>query len=264
MTAEQRQDIGDAKADKYAQRAIVYETMLITACRGQFNIQLTQLLGQLDTTQISKSYTKREWLDDLINWSAADESFKEAIKPSVYAVLIEAGRDAMAEIGREASMFDPFTQPLKDYYNNRTEKIAVDVNDETAKQIRASLSQGVDAGESTYQLKARVEEIMGSASSIRADRIARTEVARAQGYANIEAWSQSGVVSGKEWFTARDDRVCAYCMSLDGQVYGLQDNIFDKGDSLTIDGKTQHYNYDDVPSAPLHVNCRCVLLPVRS
>jgi hypothetical protein len=64
------------------------------------------------------------------------------------------------------------------------------------------------AGESTYELRAKVESIMGSASTMRADRIARTKVARAQGYGDIQAWTQSGVVQGKEWYTARDEMVC--------------------------------------------------------
>ena len=55
----------------------------------------------------------------------------------------------------------------------------------TEKQLRASLSQGVIPVESTFQLRARVEMIMGSASTMRADRIARTEVARAMDMATF-------------------------------------------------------------------------------
>lgn len=57
--------------------------------------------------------------------------------------------------------------------------------------------------------------------------------------------------------------VCPYCMARDGKVIGLKENFFVKGDSQTIGGQTQHYNYDDVTSNPLHDNCRCTLLPVR-
>ena len=263
MSPDERQALGDAKADLYTQRALVHETSLVTACRIQFEAQRIQILGALDTSIIGKGYTKKDWLADLINWDEADLAFQESIKPAIFTVLLESGAAAMSEIGRDGSTYDPFTQPLRDYFEERTLKIATDVDAETAKQIRASLSQGVDAGESTFQLRARVEAIMGSASTIRADRIARTEVTRAQSFANIEAWDQSGVVEAKEWFTARDDRVCPFCMALDGKVLALKANYFDKGDSLEVDGKTQKYNYDDVPAAPLHVGCRCVLLPVR-
>jgi SPP1 gp7 family putative phage head morphogenesis protein len=235
---------------------------MITVMRAQFERQREQVLAHLSYSNVGKSYTKKDWLDDLNDWSASDESFAEAIKPLIQIMLIEAGQQAIQEVGRQPSTFDPFTPALRQYFTDRSLKIATDVNDETEKQLRAALSQGVTAGESTYQLRARVEDIFGSASTMRADRIARTETTRAQGYADIQAWTQSGVVEGKEWFTAEDERTCRYCASLDHQTWGLSDVIFSKGDSLTIDGQTQHYNYDDVQAPPLHANCRCTLLPV--
>jgi SPP1 gp7 family putative phage head morphogenesis protein len=120
------------------------------------------------------------------------------------------------------------------------------------------------AGESTFQLRARVELIMGSASTMRADRIARTEVARAQGYGDIQAWSQSGIVESKEWYTARDEHVCPFCNALDGKVFKLTESIFSKGDAFTVGDQKLDLSYDDVQSAPLHVSCRCALLPVRN
>jgi hypothetical protein len=94
--------------------------------------------------------------------------------------------------------------------------------------------------------------------------IARTEVARAQGFADIEAWKQSGAVSGKEWFTAEDEHVCPFCDAMDHVVVGLDENFWDQGDALEVDGKVLDFGYDDVASCPLHPNCRCTLLPARA
>jgi hypothetical protein len=152
------------------------------------------------------------------------------------------------------------------------EQPRLDVNDETEKQLRASLTAGINAGESTYQIRARVEQILGVASTMRADLITVTEVARAQSYADISAWDQSGNVTGKEWFTARDERVCNFCGPMDGRTIGLEENFYDKGDIQTESGKNRkgvetnfvyHHDYDNVPGAPLHPRCRCTLLPVR-
>lgn len=236
---------------------------MATVLASQFNSQREQILLHLDTTQIGKSYTRKDWLQDLLDWAQATENMSQAIRPLVHATLLKAGQEATREVGLEVSQFDPFTPAIIEYFQDRSQKIAQDVNDETAKQIRASLSQGVLEGEGSTQLRARVESVMGSASTMRADRIARTEVTRAQGYGDIQAWSQSGIVIGKEWFCAEDEHTCPWCLSLDGKTWGLDEDIFSKGDSLTISGKTQHYNYDDVPSPPLHVSCRCVLLPIR-
>jgi hypothetical protein len=53
------------------------------------------------------------------------------------------------------------------------------------------------------------------------------------------------------------------CQAMDGRIIDRDKSFFDKADSQTIDGKTQHYNYDSVAGANLHVNCRCTLLPLR-
>ncbi|WP_157695364.1 phage minor head protein [Nakamurella panacisegetis] len=232
---------------------------------AQFNQQKAEILAHLDTTRIgTKNYTRKDWLQDLLDWAEAAGSFKTAIQPVVHATLLQAGQDAIQGVGLEASQFDPFTPAIVEYFQNRSIKIAKDVTYETEKQLRAALSQSVVDGKSSYELRGMVENVMGSASTMRADRIARTEVSRSQGYGDIQAWKQSGVVEGKEWFTAEDEHVCPFCDDLDHTIVGLDDNFFDKGDTLEAGGQAMAMNYDDVPSCPLHVNCRCVLLPVRA
>jgi SPP1 gp7 family putative phage head morphogenesis protein len=55
-------------------------------------------------------------------------------------------------------------------------------------------------------------------SKQRANAIARTEITRASTEAEIQAYEQSNVVSGKEWFTALDERTCDECSSMNGKV----------------------------------------------
>ena len=263
LSPEERKRRGDAKVASLRQLAALREDQMVQAVRAQFEDQRRKILVNLDTSRIGKSYTRKDWLNDLLDWAAAREAMTTAIKPILLATLVESGNEAMREIEVEANLFDPFTAPMRDYFENRTLRISQDVNDETEKQLRASLSQGVQNNEPPEELRARIESVMGSAGTVRADRIARSEVARAQGYANIQAWSQSGVVEAKEWFTAEDEHVCPFCSQLDGKTVGLDENFFSKGDIYTAGGQTMKLSYDDIPSAPLHANCRCVLLPVR-
>lgn len=217
---------------------------------------------------------RKSWLDDLVVWGDEDTIVSKAIAPLLYSLIAETGPDAMTEIQLTPSSFNPVTTAILNYYQHRATKIAEDINDETEKQLRAALTEGIAAGEASYDLAARIESVMGNASTMRADRIARTETSRAQNFGDIEAWKQSGVVSGKEWFTAEDEAVCPFCDDLDGKVVDLDDNFFDKGDvqDVTVDDPetgdpktvSQTLSYDDIPSAPLHVNCRCSQLPVRS
>lgn len=233
------------------------------ALRAQFEQQRQAIIANLDTAQISKSYTRKDWLQDLLDWAEADENMRKALQPILYVNLIATGREAFEDLGREPSIYDPFTPAITGFFQDRAVRIARDVNEETEKQVRASLSQGVADGETTYQLRARVEQIMGASSTIRADRISRTETTRLQSFADVEAWQQSGLIESKEWYTAQDERVCPWCRTVDGQVRSLTDNFFEKDDTFEADGKVLRLKYDDVPGAPLHVQCRCVLLPVR-
>lgn len=215
----------------------------------------------------------KDYVTELLNWEEADDAMKAAVTPYILQVLIETGKDAMQQIGMEPSIYDPFAPAITEFLRTRTTKIAKDINDETEKQLRASLSEGINAGESTHQIRARVEYIMGIASTTRADLIAVTEVARAQSAADIAAWEQSGVVTAKEWYSALDERRCPWCRDLHGRIIPLGENFFDKGDIQVVERKnrkgetirqTYHHNYDDVPGCPAHPRCRCVLISVRS
>ncbi|MBY4210805.1 minor capsid protein [Rhodococcus fascians] len=183
--------------------------------------------------------------------------------PLLLGVIAETGKYSMEQVALDPSLFNTFNQAIQDYYQGRSNKVAKDTNDETEKQLRAELSQGIQAGETSFELRARIEKVFGSALTYRADRIARTEVTTAQSFADIEAWTQSGVVESKEWYTALDERVCKFCRLMHGKVIGLKANFFSKGDVFEgDDGKTISLDYTDINGPSLHANCRCTLLPI--
>ena len=245
---------------------------MLQALRTQFDRQRDAILNNLTTVQRAQKQRTKDYVTDLLDWSEYDEAMQKALAPYIYAVLVDAGADAMAVLGMAPSVYDPFTPALRKYQQTRSTKIAKDINDETEKQLRASIIEGINEGEGTYQIRARVESVMGIASTQRADLIAQTEVAKAQSFADIEAWSQSGVVEAKELYTAMDERVCRQCGPLHGTVIPLRDNFFNKGDTQTTTytnrngderSVTFKYDYDDVFGPAIHPRCRCTLLPVR-
>ncbi|WOI85986.1 phage minor head protein [Rhodococcus qingshengii] len=231
-------------------------------------------MSKLDVVPVKNSLTasrRKAWLDDVVDWASFDDEFVKAITPILLGLVYDVGTVAYQEVAVDAGVFTVFNDAVQSYLRQRSTKIAVDVNDETEKQLRATLAEGVSAGENSFELRARVEGVFGFAATTRADRIARTESTRATAFADIAAWGQSGVVEAKEWYTAKDERVCKWCGAMDGQIVGLQDNYFDKGDVQSVDGTdskgepkvfAQHHDYDDVIGPPNHVNCRCTLLPV--
>jgi len=245
---------------------------MLQAIQGQFNVQRDAVIEALDSTPRERSVRAKDYVADLVKWDQYDDAMKDVLAPYLYQVIVEVGADAMQQIGFVPSQYDPFTPNIRRYQDERSTKIAVDVNDETEKQLRASITQGLTASESTHEIRSRIEQVFGFASTERADLIASTEVARAQTFADVEAWGQSGVVTGKEWYTAHDERVCHFCGPMDGRTIDLQENFFDKGDVQNELGEnrkgeettfTYSHSYDDVLGSPLHPRCRCVLLPIR-
>jgi SPP1 gp7 family putative phage head morphogenesis protein len=234
---------------------------MLTALRAQFEAQRTEILNNLANDRPRKAYAKkdkRDWLAALIAWAIYTDQLQKAIAPILYAIVNETGKDGMSQVGRQPSTFDPTTKAVTDFVAQRSGRIATDVNAETEKQLRASLGQGVDNNETDAQLRARVEGVMGAALTYRADRISRTEITRAQGFADVEAWKQSRIVSGKAWYTIIDERTCPACMSMDGVIVALDTDFASIGDVIA----STPIVYDTLGEPPLHVNCRCSLEPV--
>ncbi len=81
--------------------------------------------------------------------------------------------------------------------------------------------------------------------------IARTETIAASNQGQIMLWSQAvqrGELKSdttREWITTPDDRLCPYCMAMDGQTRGLE----------------EQFNSDlgSVDAPPLHPACRCAI-----
>jgi SPP1 gp7 family putative phage head morphogenesis protein len=161
------------------------------------------------------------------------------------------------------SGFDYENPLVTAFLMKRNRKVSKGIDNETDKQIRASLAEGLAAGESIEELTARIETIYGAAASFRAERIARTETIRANNFASEEAWRQSEVVEAKEWFTAKDERVCEFCGPMNGRIVNLGEKYFDKGTEYEgSDGGKLKLDFEAIETPPLHGNCRCTLLPV--
>lgn len=251
-------------------------------CRAIFEQQKAALIADLDSNAIQKAYDpKRKQIDPdkllgFANFDDYAEQLSKALQPLYFNIITTTGYSAMAELafnGADVPTFDPYKKNIQDWFINKANTVGGDVNAETEKQLRTTLADGIAANESTIELRARIEDVMGFASTRRADNIARTESARAQTYADIAAWKQSGVVVEKRWYTARDERVCPYCSFMDGTVEKVGINYFNKGDKLEVDyttagGKqttgTLNFGYDSIKGAPLHSSCRCVLIPILS
>ncbi|MFZ2988075.1 phage minor head protein [Ideonella sp.] len=115
----------------------------------------------------------------------------------------------------------------------------------TREKLRGLTEEALAEGWSADELKAAVKD-SGAFSSARAETIARTEIAHADMAGAMAGYRASGVVRGKVWSTAADDRVSEECQACADAGEISLDDLFPGG----------------VDAPPLHPRCRCTVLPV--
>lgn len=269
---EERQRLTNIRSEFVERAAPQYEDEMIEESKRRFNQQRLEVLRNIresDYRPAENAYSKSQ-RKDLLSDFMFDVGDENRLMAAAYAPIYE---QMIEEFGQQAVLmvsatgeFDMTDEAVSDFYNDRSERIAKDVNLETEKQLRATLSEGINAGESVDQLSDRVNTTMGNIAEYRGRRIARTESIRTNTFADVQGWTQTGQVSYKEWSIAGGD-ACIWCLSMDGTKTQLQTNYFDVGDSLFTEdenGNQQRLDisYENIQGPPIHPNCRCVLLPV--
>jgi len=262
---EKRIVIGEQKVKAHTRTALAYEKQILRKSRKMFNAQKKDVIAWLDNHYGEKGFdidlNKKAWGDDMVNWEEYNKGFSGELNKLLQLIIDEIGTEAYNALVNDGG-FDPYALSIQSYINDTSLKVAKGVNAETEKQIRATLASGIRDNEGISELKARVSQVFGSASTYRAYMIAVTEVATAQNTADVEAWQQTGVVEGKEWYTARDEITCEFCGSMDLKYKQLTENFFMKGDAHVVNDHIMKLDYRDIGEPPLHPHCRCTVLPV--
>lgn len=119
------------------------------------------------------------------------------------------------------------------------------ITEGTREMIRAQVVEAMRNGDSVQELAGRLKE-SHAFSNTRARTIARTETAMADNMGNLIGWEETGLVAGKRWITAEDDKVSAICNT--------------NGDMGVI-GLHEHFAHGGM-TPPAHPNCRCTVVPV--
>mgnify|MGYP001581331119 CR=1 FL=1 len=162
--------------------------------------------------------------------------FVDAGSPVFGVVFAEGGREALSSYGIPLA-FDVQERLAKAWLDRRVAFWAERVNGETARLLVRELEAGRLAGEGIKQLQQRVSDVFGVSDAIRTERIARTEVLSTSNHAALEAYRQSGVVSGKRWLAVHDDRTRDAHLEADGQEVPLDAPFIVGGEALMAPGE---------------------------
>ncbi len=185
----------------------------------------------------------------------------KAVKDILRDMYIQQGADTLEFLGIGGDL-DLTTAFAVQYLYEYSTALIREINKTTRDALRGTLADGFEEGEGIDKLKKRVKDVFATATTARAEAIARSESIRASNTASVEAYRQSGVVSAKEWLTERDDRACPFCLSVDGKFVDLDINFFKEGETITVGDQTLQVELADVGEPPLHTNCRCTTIPV--
>lgn len=138
--------------------------------------------------------------------------------------------------------FDEKSPEFVKYLSDRSNYLIQSVDNTTKDWLVGLISEGKNQAMTNEEVAAEIADQMPSISSVRADMIARTEVANAMQQGELDVYRQQGVEK-KSWQVFGD--ACEICEENDSQVVGV-DETFNSG--------------DDAP--PAHPNCRCFIQAV--
>lgn len=147
----------------------------------------------------------------------------------------------------------------------------------TTRMLSTALDTWINNGLNITELNRSLEPIFGAK---RARTIARTEVTRAYSEGNLITFRESGVVDGVQIRNPQDERTCPQCgplagitfdndgniepvdqqtQQLRGIISGLDNVEFTHPGGNSVAGK---FKGEVFSHPPVHVNCRCWLVPV--
>ena len=228
-----------------------------------FRDQEKAIIVQADD-EVFKIYIKAS-ADDLVSaWfdmSLWDRRLTNIVTPFTRATILIGGARALEamEVTREFDSTDP---GILNAMGKRNMAIR-GINRTTQKQVREAISTGLEAGEAGSAIRKRINGVYDFASLTRAKNIARTETIWAFNEGAVQGYRQSGVVIGKEWLTAEDERVCEWCGPMDGKVELLDNDFWKMGDEFEgRDGGVLRFQTENIGHAPLHPQCRCSIAPI--
>jgi len=218
-----------------------------------------EILSNLFTMEKSKSLTKAS-TKDLFEQEVALEKIISFLTEGEVANILESGTVAMGAVA-PTKLFDIESERVKEFIENNVGLASKTVVNTTYKKLKTIMAKYDKAG--IDETAEAIKDTFTGMKDYRAMRIARSETMRSANFANEEAWQQSNVVTGKQWYTAQDEMVCPMCAPLHGKIINLGKAFLRKGESqVGTDGKLYPVDYTNVEYGSRHSNCRCVLLPV--
>lgn len=241
----------------------------IESVEARFEVKLTEYLNRLEDKamiavgQIEEKGLQKAALDPLFDIEDEVSFGINLFAPLMEEATMIGGMAANALIGEKlnykpsAEVRKKVKSSIKKFTKSMTE---TDLNALTDKIVTLTAN-----GATVNDIKSEVAGFFDNARQKQIDTVVRTEVLRTANLATTDAYKQSDAVIGKQWTTAGDSDVCEFCLQAekDYQDVALDANFANKGDTIEDgQGNVMTLDYSHLEAPPLHVRCRCDILPV--
>lgn len=173
------------------------------------------------------------------------------------ANLFTRGYDeAAAGVSDAPAFFDVRDVEASRFLESYKVRLANSISETLNRRITTALKEGLEGGETITELRNRIQDIMPETVRGGAERVARTESARAYGEGKVAGWERGGI-ERKEWLLSANP--CELCLAIwnKGPI-PVSAPFFALGETLA--GTTN--DYMDVNAPPSHPGCRCAATPV--
>lgn len=206
---------------------------------------------------------KRDPLDDDRWTDVSKDDAKLAGKgePRLRVWYEESAKDSKQRLKLDSKFDRKISDRIKESVKQASFKFSRETNKTTTlslklarEKLRRELQQGLISGDSIAELTKRVKKVFKDAEKWRAERIARTESARAVHAAQLIAAQESGVVAGFKWLASSD--ACPICLDIAASN--------PKGVALGANFAEGDGPYGDIPHPPAHPNCTCTVVEILS
>lgn len=245
-----------AKADTPAQAAALKKIQALVKkwLRAQVSKVASQITGAVGKIGKDAARELESKVEEALQAIGLQGDVLKKALADVLATIYQGGvEEALAKINAAGSwatdalpagLLEQVNEKAAEWASDHAAELVTNIETSTRDFIRNDVSAAVTDGLSTASLQELLTENYAF-SDLRAETIARTELAFANVQGNLETYRESGVVSQKEWIVGAE--CCDECDELDGMTVDLEDDFPGAGSG-----------------PPFHPNCRCDVLPVVS
>lgn len=212
-----------------------------------------EMLQKLEATKSLEGVRTKGLLDIIFDLSKFTARIVAALRDAAEYAITQAAEQLSQELGLDDpwKVEDPEVIAIIEDRENKIKDVAQEVFEE----IKDTIQEGLEAGDSNAQIAAAIKAKCDDISDAKAAAIAQTEVTSAYNRVRYQGLKESGV-EYKEWLTAQDEKVRAPHVVVDGDVVPIESTFTVDGEELVHPG--------DPDGGPANViNCRCVLVAAR-